>query len=154
MRLTIEPTVKLFTLRLLQQKNIPCHFRVFEDKFEFHFQIPLPDIHVKINDWCLERIEERCPSKVGGEDLFYFASQVSLNKINDFEYEVTDFMFFDYFDGWTYLIQNSQYTELKRWRNDEEMEWELALFKQTENSKKSKKLRAALERLQATPPTE
>lgn len=63
-------------------------------------------------------------------------------------------MFFDYFDGWTYLIQNSQYTELKRWRNDEEMEWELALFKQTENSKKSKKLRAALERLQATPPTE
>ena len=63
------------------------------------------------------------------------------------------FLYFDDFYGWTSLIQNGQFVELKRWRNDEEMEWELALFKRAENSKKNKKLRALLKRQEQNLPS-
>ena len=80
MRLTIEPTIHLTTLKLLEKKGIPCYFKVSKNLFELHFQTPLPDIAVKISNWSLERIRERCQGNVGGEYLYFFSGQITLKK--------------------------------------------------------------------------
>ena len=152
---------------MLTQKNIPCIFQATTNKFEFHFYPPSYELIASVSDFSLDQISERCFGNVGGKFLYRFHSQISLKNLNENEFEVIhctvpafgddseviDFLYFDNFYGWTYLIQNGQFVELKRWRNDEEMEWELALFKRAENSKKNKKLRALLKRQEQNLPS-
>ena len=153
MILNIEPTINLTIKSILKQKNIPCIFQATTNKFEFHFYPPSHELIASVSDFSLDQISERCFGNVGGKFLYRFHSQISLKNLNENEFEVIDFLYFDDFYGWTSLIQNGQFVELKRWRNDEEMEWELALFKRAENSKKNKKLRALLKRQEQNLPS-
>lgn len=108
MKLKIKFPQNLITESLIGLCNIPCVVRV-SSAFEIFFQEPLIQVAGIVEDWDRTLLEARVIAGTGGEFSHYSYAMVSLAKIDENNYEITDLSMFVRYYGWCVVLNGGIY---------------------------------------------
>ncbi|UJR63912.1 hypothetical protein [Dickeya zeae] len=100
----------LLTGSLIEQNDIPCMIKVSE-KFELVFSVVEPVSIGVVERWDRDCFEKRTLARAGGEYTHYEPGLVTLNKVGDDIYKISDLSIFYNDFGWCPILINGDYAE-------------------------------------------
>lgn len=108
MILSVEVPEDLSIKEMLKRKDIPCFCKVnTKSLLVFDFDPFL--LEGKILEWDARKMNLLYPSLVGGDHTYYNHALVSIDKISENNYKISNLKFFESTLGWCPIIVDGEY---------------------------------------------
>ena len=108
MNLHIDFKNIISTDSLVKQEKIPCFIQVGEN-FNILFPELLPNFIGTVIDWDWSLLDERAPSRMGGDYTYEEPAMITLKKISEKIYHIYDLYIFSSYHGWLSIIEKGEY---------------------------------------------
>lgn len=118
MKIKIDFPKNMITDGLIVQERIPCVCKIARN-FEVCFSDTVPESSGIVEEWDRQALESRAVAGGGGEYTHYANGLITLRKIDDHYYEITDLQMFYYLYGWCYVVKNGEYAEPGKFWDEE-----------------------------------
>lgn len=103
--------------------DIPCLCKVKDNIFTIVFvtvhDSDFNNIQGDLDEWSLKALNDRFPSRAGGDYTYYEPGLISIEAINQNIYKVLSLKLFSNETGWLPFIEKGEYADITQYWDDE-----------------------------------
>lgn len=115
MKLIAEFPDYLDAQEMLTKDNTPCFIKAGYQT-EIILDYGRRNLHGKLSGWSEINVCSLCPAGAGGEYIYYNHAMITINKINQNEYDVINLKMFDAYIGWCNIIIDGEYATTPKYQ--------------------------------------
>lgn len=108
MMLSIKVPEDLRINEMLERTDIPCFCKV-NTKFLLIFDFDPFSLEGEILEWDIRKMSLLFPSLVGGDHTYHNHAMVSIDKLTEDHYKISNLKFFNSYFGWCPIIIDGEY---------------------------------------------
>lgn len=98
----------IYSEMMLECRNIPCLVRI-NNIFNIDFFETEPNVTGQVLEWSWYDLNQRVPAGTGEEYLYYKRSLITLDRIDEKNFNIVELSMFVNGVGWCSVIENGEY---------------------------------------------